>query len=142
MTQFENSRYRYCDLNGDEVDDHVFRGEPMNSRPVSSGDSHLEAQQQSCLKTAYVQVNEQDPDTSYNNGKSPRETLWRPRSLHRTTLGIFAVTFCLMLVGLEVLKQYSDRHQGLTTTTEGKHYLWTYGPTAGKCSVYLLLCTI
>jgi hypothetical protein len=130
MSQFENSKYRYCDLNGDEVDGHVFQGESMNSRPVSPVDSPLEAQQLSQLKTAYVQANEQDPGTSYIDGKSSREILWHPRSLHRTTLGIFVGIFFSILAVLEVLKQYSDRHQGLTTTTEGKHYLWTYGPTA------------
>ena len=57
---------------------------------------------------------------------------WRPAPLRRVVLCSFILTFIASIVAIEVLLQYSDRHQGLRSVDPGNHYLWTYGPTAGK----------
>ncbi|KAK5408058.1 hypothetical protein LTR06_007801 [Exophiala xenobiotica] len=55
---------------------------------------------------------------------------WRPSYLKRRILAVFIVVFLLTIVGLEVLYQYSLKHNGFVSSDEGLHYLWTYGPTA------------
>jgi hypothetical protein len=37
-----------------------------------------------------------------------------------------------MLIALEVMFRQSEKNVGLLTSSSSKHYLWTYGPTAGK----------
>ncbi|KAI1868007.1 uncharacterized protein JN550_006495 [Neoarthrinium moseri] len=54
---------------------------------------------------------------------------WRPKYLRRRVLG-FAVCVCLLLItATQILVGYSDNHHGLTSSYNGLHYLWTYGPT-------------
>ncbi|KAK1751052.1 hypothetical protein QBC47DRAFT_364602 [Echria macrotheca] len=40
-----------------------------------------------------------------------------------------AVLFALFVTALEVLRYVSDANQGFVSSDEGKHFLWTYGPT-------------
>jgi hypothetical protein len=50
----------------------------------------------------------------------------------------FVATFIIMLAILEAIYQYSEKHVGLATSSSSKHYLWTYGPTAGKKSFQMI----
>lgn len=63
--------------------------------------------------------------------------VWRPSYLRRRVISAFLVVFLLMIVGLEILYQYSLEHHGFMSSNEGLHYLWTYGPTAGEGRVYI-----
>ncbi|KAJ5622129.1 hypothetical protein N7528_005361 [Penicillium herquei] len=55
---------------------------------------------------------------------------WRPAYLRKRVLTGFAITFCAIIIALEILNYVSSKNQGLTSSTESRHYLWTYGPTA------------
>lgn len=54
---------------------------------------------------------------------------WALRRLHLICLVVVSV---LMIIALEVTQYISNKNQGLATTTQRIHYLWTYGPTAGN----------
>jgi hypothetical protein len=58
--------------------------------------------------------------------------LWVPWSLRRSVLVGHGVLFVVLILALEVLNRVSQRKQGLATSSERLHYLWTYGPTASK----------
>lgn len=60
------------------------------------------------------------------------EPRWTPFHLRRPVLLAAAAVFVLMVVALEVLRYVSERDDGLATVSENMHYLWTYGPTAGR----------
>jgi hypothetical protein len=74
--------------------------------------------------------------TVSNVSRHPRcrsvTTSWDPYFLSWTLRTGFILLFLLMIVSLEVLAWYSRTHNGLATSNSNKHYLWTYGPTAGK----------
>ncbi|KAJ6015673.1 hypothetical protein N7540_010264 [Penicillium herquei] len=55
---------------------------------------------------------------------------WRPAYLRKRVLSGFAIIFCAIIIALEILNYVSSKNQGLTSSTESRHYLWTYGPTA------------
>ena len=55
---------------------------------------------------------------------------WKPSFLRRRVLVAFAILFALFSVGLQVLYAYSSTHRGIASSSENKHYLWTYVPTA------------
>lgn len=55
---------------------------------------------------------------------------WRPTYLRKWVLILFVITFCAIIATLEVLNYVSSTNQGLTSSVESRHYLWTYGPTA------------
>lgn len=56
---------------------------------------------------------------------------WTPFYLRAPFLFGQAFVFALMIAALEALYYVSERNQGLTTTSQNLHYLWTYGPTLG-----------
>ncbi|KAJ5176875.1 uncharacterized protein N7482_002752 [Penicillium canariense] len=58
------------------------------------------------------------------------ETGWRPSYLRRRILVLFVIAFCAIIAALEALFQSSAAHDGIAASTESRHYLWTYGPTA------------
>lgn len=47
----------------------------------------------------------------------------------RTFLIGLATTFVIIILALEVLNLFSERHNGIVAVDEKNHYLWTYGPT-------------
>ncbi|KAE8337371.1 hypothetical protein BDV24DRAFT_154440 [Aspergillus arachidicola] len=55
---------------------------------------------------------------------------WRPFYLRRRILLIFVIAFCGIIAALEVLNHISQVNYGIASSVEGRHYLWTYGPTA------------
>jgi hypothetical protein len=67
-------------------------------------------------------------DTSSTATKSSSQS-W---SVSWITISGFVATFIIMLASLEAIYQYSEKHIGLATSSLNKHYLWTYGPTAGE----------
>ncbi|RJE20089.1 hypothetical protein PHISCL_07584 [Aspergillus sclerotialis] len=55
---------------------------------------------------------------------------WKPFFLSGTAALSFAVTFAAIIIGLAVLYSQSLDYNGIATTKNNLHYLWTYGPTA------------
>ncbi|KAJ5461444.1 uncharacterized protein N7458_002996 [Penicillium daleae] len=55
---------------------------------------------------------------------------WRPSYLRKRILALFVFAFSAIIAALEALYQSSEAHDGIAASTEGRHYLWTYGPTA------------
>lgn len=58
-----------------------------------------------------------------------------PWALRRRHLLCLMVVLVFMIIALEVTQYFSIRNQGLATTTQQIHYLWTYGPTAGNAQM-------
>jgi hypothetical protein len=59
-----------------------------------------------------------------------QEDGWRPSYLRKRILALFVIAFCTIIATLEALYQSSEAHDGIAASTESRHYLWTYGPTA------------
>lgn len=55
---------------------------------------------------------------------------WRPSYLRKRILALFVFAFAAIIAALEALYQSSEAHDGIAASTENRHYLWTYGPTA------------
>ncbi|KAJ6005632.1 hypothetical protein N7451_003576 [Penicillium sp. IBT 35674x] len=64
------------------------------------------------------------------DSKQPTKLGWRPFYLRKWVLVLFVVSFCAIIATLEVLNYVSSANQGLASSVESRHYLWTYGPTA------------
>ncbi|KAJ5381389.1 uncharacterized protein N7496_003817 [Penicillium cataractarum] len=64
---------------------------------------------------------------SLNNSQ---ESGWRPSYLRKRILILFLIAFSAIIAALEALYQSSEAHDGIAASTESRHYLWTYGPTA------------
>jgi hypothetical protein len=60
------------------------------------------------------------------------EASWIPAALRRRSLLAFIAAYTALIVVLAVLFSYSNQHDGLASSDEKFHYLWTYGPTAGR----------
>jgi hypothetical protein len=60
------------------------------------------------------------------------EASWIPTALSRRSLLAFITTYAILIVVLAVLFSYSNQYNGLASSDEKFHYLWTYGPTAGS----------
>ena len=71
---------------------------------------------------------------SHDNSKEARQAgfTWRSSYLCRRVLLGFIAFFLAVLVTLEIIYQVSEQRQGLAMTRESWHYLWKFGPTAGK----------
>ncbi|KAF9895121.1 hypothetical protein FE257_000023 [Aspergillus nanangensis] len=63
---------------------------------------------------------------------------WIPLALRRGLFVALALLFVAFFVVVEVLFQYSNRNDGLSTNSSTNHYLWTYGPTA----VFILISAV
>ncbi|KAJ5938925.1 hypothetical protein N7466_002059 [Penicillium verhagenii] len=61
---------------------------------------------------------------------SPTKPGWRPIYLRKWVLTLLVIIFCAIIAALEALNYVSSANQGLTSSVESRHYLWTYGPTA------------
>lgn len=57
---------------------------------------------------------------------------WTPLMLRRWVLILFAITFLFLIIVLEIILKVSTDERGFGPTNLNLHYLWTYGPTAGK----------
>lgn len=63
-------------------------------------------------------------------------TNWTPFWIQRATLDCFLATFVAVGAALEIIHQWSIRHDGLANTQEAYRYLYTYGPTLCKLSPF------
>ncbi|KAJ5093992.1 hypothetical protein N7456_009853 [Penicillium angulare] len=68
--------------------------------------------------------------TKVNSFATPSTPGWRPTYIRRRVLIAFVIAFCGIIATLEALNHISSANQGLASSTESRHYLWTYGPTA------------
>ncbi|OOQ85648.1 hypothetical protein PEBR_25594 [Penicillium brasilianum] len=59
-----------------------------------------------------------------------QENGWRPSYLRKRVLVLFVVAFSAIIAAVEVLYHSSESHDGIAASTQSRHYLWTYGPTA------------
>ncbi|OJJ30791.1 hypothetical protein ASPWEDRAFT_43643, partial [Aspergillus wentii DTO 134E9] len=64
-------------------------------------------------------------------GRKDQFQMWTPIILHPLVLIAFATLFAIFLIVTEVLYHFSNKNQGLSTSDQKYHYLWTYAPTAG-----------
>jgi hypothetical protein len=62
--------------------------------------------------------------------ESPETSGRRPSYLRRRVLILFALCFCAIIAALETIEYFSQANNGLASSVEDLHYLWTYGPTA------------
>jgi len=77
--------------------------------------------------------NSQNSDIDFKScSKIDPEKAWTPIWLGKPILGGFAISFLCMLATLQALYFVSEKNDGLATSRDENHYLWTYGPTAGK----------
>lgn len=67
------------------------------------------------------------PKSFTNTSQEPG---WRPSYLRKRILILFVLIFSAIIAALEVLYQSSAAHNGIAASTQDRHYLWTYGPTA------------
>lgn len=58
------------------------------------------------------------------------DTGWQPLFMKPRVLLAFAVLFLIFFVSLQIIWSWSQGHQGIATSDDSKHYLWTFGPTA------------
>ncbi len=80
--------------------------------------------------------NKVEPPTSTQDLKKlAASESWIPISLYRRTLLAFATVFLTAIIALAVLFNYSNKHNGLVSSNQSLHYLWTFGPTAGKFKI-------
>lgn len=78
-----------------------------------------------------IEVDSISSTSSHTTGsKTPSKTGWRPLYLRKWVLILFVISFCAIIATLEVLNYVSSANQGLASSVESRHYLWTYGPTA------------
>ncbi|KIW34608.1 uncharacterized protein PV07_01380 [Cladophialophora immunda] len=57
-------------------------------------------------------------------------TRWNPFFLRHWVLITFALFFAAVIAALQVVYTVSQNNHGIATSSDGDHYLWTYGPTA------------
>ena len=132
MARFIPARIRYHGVDNATPNDPTPEDEYRRERRSSSLDNSSATQNNPSSKYSGSRVKEKLVGNAGDRQKSRQKGLWRPVALRRTSIAAFFVVFCSMLVALEIMNQYSIRHQGLVRTVQGRHYLWTYGPTASE----------
>jgi hypothetical protein len=133
MNRLIPPRVRYHGLEHTTPTDHISADEQTGERQSSSLDEpSVATHDHPTSERSRSQVNEKLRESDGNSKKLRPDTGWRPIALRRRSIAAFVLVFCLMLAALEILNQYSVRHQGLVSTVQGRHYLWTYGPTASE----------
>ncbi|KUM62199.1 hypothetical protein ACN42_g4914 [Penicillium freii] len=70
-----------------------------------------------------------DP-SSHSQQTEHRISGWQPSYLRSRMLIVFVVIFCAVIAALEAINHVSQVHNGIASSNESRHYLWTYGPTA------------
>lgn len=55
---------------------------------------------------------------------------WQPTYLRPRVLIVFVIIFSGVIAALEAINHVSQIHNGIASSNESRHYLWTYGPTA------------
>lgn len=72
---------------------------------------------------------QQSTSLSAKSGQ-PLSKLWRPFYLRRAVISCFIFAACGMITALEVLNHISKTRNGLASSVQNLHYIWTYSPTA------------
>lgn len=77
------------------------------------------------------------PNSHLNETFAPEKTLhgWTPPVLGSWSILGFILCFLMILLALCALEIIDSKNKGLATIEISKHYLWTYGPTAGRTQV-------
>jgi hypothetical protein len=70
-----------------------------------------------------------DDDTSLTRGES-LNAHWKPLFLRSPVLVGFCLFSIAILVSLQVILTVSTKNNGIATSSDDKHFLWTYAPTA------------
>jgi hypothetical protein len=65
-----------------------------------------------------------------------QRTINAPWTLQRLPLLSLIAWLVILVVVLEILYFWSNKHQGITTSTKNTYYLWKYCPTASKSEPY------
>lgn len=114
---FTPAQIRYHGLDHDAPTDRLPAEERSEERGSSSLHQTPSAQESPRLKFFYSRVKEK-PGENAGSRKKPRPVNngWRPVTLRRTSIAAFVLLFCLLLAALEIMNQYSIRHQSLVTT--------------------------
>jgi hypothetical protein len=81
-------------------------------------------------KTRLILLDRANGDPNEQHPAHP--PMWTPPILRSRVLIAFAALFAVLLAIIEVLFRVSNENQGLGSSEPGYHYLWTYGPTAGR----------
>lgn len=118
---------------------------PVYDRPASE-DPKLPKE----VVTDYTRASsdlKESSDARLDDKQTQSSNTYIPLVLRRTSLFIFFVILAAFVVALEILSYVSKRDQGLGSSTQNKHYSWTYGPTAGRLCLscppsFLTLCSI
>lgn len=84
----------------------------------------------SALPPQYAPVQSDGEDGEVGPRIGPLRTGWDPPFMKPLVLLAFAVLFLLFFVSLQIIWSWSQGHQGIATSDDSKHYLWTFGPTA------------
>ncbi|KAK4445430.1 hypothetical protein QBC34DRAFT_487271 [Podospora aff. communis PSN243] len=99
-------------------------------------ESDLDEEPRSVSPLAALPVNESPrtstsrPATSENADGGDCALRWTPPYLGRIIISTFILVFAAILIAIQVLLAYSNKHDGIATGYDGQQYLWTYGPTA------------
>ena len=104
--------------------------------------SSTTAQEQSKSNTepkhVLVNTNSVTPSLTEKHGEpATQRPGWTSTYLHNKTLLGFAVAFLCLLLAVIVLAVVDAKQDGIANAKSSEHYLWTYGPTAGACSILL-----
>lgn len=73
-----------------------------------------------------------EDNADHEEKPSSRQSNWVPLALRPWVHIVLALIFVVQIAVIEVLFQVSSKNHGLSTGSSTNHYLWTYGPTAGK----------
>jgi hypothetical protein len=86
-------------------------------------------------KSLLIQNTTEEPTDAGKIQNDTSKQPWIPFVLRRWVLITFAIVLLSMIAGLEIVKKICDAKHGFGPIDTKLHYIWTYGPTAGKsCS--------
>lgn len=106
-------------------------------RPDHGEDEPLQVSGADFRKAPLLSMRRLAPSTSPGEESKSSDALdlerissWTPYHLRKPTLLAFAALFAAAALALTLLLYFSNKNTGLSTTNDGDHYFWTYGPTA------------
>jgi hypothetical protein len=83
-------------------------------------------------KSLLIQTMTEEPTDAGRIQTDMVKQSWTPFVLRRWVLITFAIVLLTMVAGLEIVKKVCDAKHGFGPIDTNLHYVWTYGPTAGK----------
>ena len=102
--------------------------------PLSMADLHPSSMTlaKALQKITVPQTSLRDNHSSASDNNASKLGNWRPLFLRRHVL--LALFFLLLsqISGLVALYVYSEKKEGIVPVAAKYHYLWKYGPSAGK----------